>query len=359
MVTGSPARKNPAASSRVLEVDPVDDARWLGLASSRRSDVFHSPRWISVVRDAYGFDIRARIIGDAERAQAGVVLTDIEDFLSSRTVGLPFSDFCDPLVDGLDEWRALVGDLLHSGRPLKIRTLFDRVTADDPELAVLGTAAWHRADVTLDPDESWRRLDPGARRAIKKARAAGVRVRRGDSLDDMRTFFDLHRGVRKHKYGLLPQPWSFFRLIWERLVEPGAGDLLLAERSGAILGGVLFLRWQETCYYKFNASSPDALEYRPNDIVLWEGLIRSHESGLRWLDFGVSDLDQPGLVRYKAKYATEQGEVVTRGTVASPTVDHDDSGRVMLNRLTALFVRPDVPDEVTESAGDVLYRYFA
>jgi lipid II:glycine glycyltransferase (peptidoglycan interpeptide bridge formation enzyme) len=201
-------------------------------------------------------------------------------------------------------------------------------------------------------------LDPGARRAISKARKNGVSVRPAARLEDLRAFFELHLRIRKYKYRLLAQPWRFFEAIWERFLEPGNGELLLAESDGGVIGGVLFLDWGDTTYYKFNASSVDNLALRPNDLVLWTGISRGAERGFAWLDFGVSDLDQDGLVRYKRKYATEEAEVITlRHEVP---MDHRGRGaRALLPALTDLFVDGSVPDAVSERAGNLLYRYFS
>ena len=84
-----------------------------------------------------------------------------------------------------------------------------------------------------------------------------------------------------------------------------------------------------------------------------------HAQGLARLDFGVSDIDQPGLVRYKAKFATEEGRVRRLEWQAPGQVDRrgDEAGR-MLGRLTQLLTEPGVPDEVARAAGDELYRFF-
>src|SRR5690606_30698311 len=113
-----------------------------------------------------------------------------------------------------------------------------------------------------------------------------------ESEDDLRAFFEMHLRVRKHKYGLLAQPYRFFRSIWDNFLVPGRGRLLLARVDGRVVGGVLYLDWGDTVYYKFNASDPGDLGVRPNDLLVWEGLRRAHESGMRWFDFGVSDWDQ-------------------------------------------------------------------
>lgn len=348
----------PAADPQVLEGSVVSDPRWAELIAGRPSHVFHSPRWAAVLEDTYGFDVRSRVLVAGGEPLAGTAFVTVEDHLGTRHVGLPFSDFCDPLVGGTEDLRALLDDVLDCDHPLSLRSLGVSVACSEAGLAARGGAAWHRIDVTADESIMWETIDSGARRAIRKAEKSGVTVRAATSQADMRAFFRLHLGVRRRKYRLLSQPWSFFEAIWDRFIDPGHGLLLLAECDGAVVGGVVFLRWGDTLYYKFNASSPDALEARPNDAVLWNGMRWAHDHGLVSVDLGVSDHDQPGLIRYKDKYATERGEMTVWVKPGIAPSSAATAARGVLGQMTALLTDDGVPDDVVERAGDVLYRYF-
>ena len=62
---------------------------------------------------------------------------------------------------------------------------------------------------------------------------------------------------------------------------------------------------------------------------------------------------------YKQKYATEERRVCVLRYVPDGFEDSlgSDVGRV-LHELTQLLTRDDVPDEVTQRAGEILYQYF-
>ncbi len=342
----------------VVEVSAASDPRWRELVTRRRSDVFHSPSWAAVLEDTYGFDVRARLLQAAGETLAGMAFVTVDDHLGVRHVTLPFSDFCDPIVDDPAQLRTLIADLLQSQEPLSMRCLFDETASRLPELSETHRMGWHRIDVTGDDDTRWEGIDSGARRAIRKATGSGLTVRAAGSVEDARAFFDLHLRVRKHKYRLLSQPWRFFESIWERFLATGDGVLLLAEGDGRTVGGVLYLAWGDTLYYKFNASDLASLVARPNDLLLWEGMRWAHARGLAFVDLGVSDLDQPGLIQYKRKYATEEGTVTVRRKPAVVVQAPVDEARRLLGEMTELFVDPSVPDRVTERAGDLLYRHF-
>lgn len=340
----------PAPHREVVELSVADDPRWSALLEQKRSDVFHSPAWAQVLEDTYGFSVRAHVILDDGRPVAGLPFVEVDDPRGTRIVSLPFSDFSDPLIDDRAQWELLQGEL--ADLPATVRCL--RTEIEPGTWQETGSFAWHRVDVTRAPEQAWEAIHSSARRAIRKAGAAGVEVTEAETEDDLRAFFEMHLRVRKHKYGLLAQPYRFFLSIWERFLAEGNGRLLLARADSRVVGGVLCLDWGDTVYYKFNASQADGLSVRPNDLLVWEGLTRAHQAGMKWFDFGVSDWDQEGLVRYKRKYATEEG--VVRKYSRGPALA-DELGP-LLGRVTELLVDPDVPDRLTERAGDLVYRYF-
>ncbi|MFP3913781.1 MAG: lipid II:glycine glycyltransferase FemX [Actinomycetota bacterium] len=346
MTAGSPA------PSTVLTVDAATDPLWEQVALRHESDVFHSPDWAGVLADTYGFDVRANVVMVGTDPVAGMAYVEVDDARGRRLISLPFSDFCDPLVEDGEQWAQLEAMLPVLEVPVTLRCL--RRPVDGARWQESGSFAWHRIDVRRPLDEAWADLHASARRAIRKARGEGVVVVPAESESDLRAFFEMHLQVRKHKYGLLAQPYRFFQSIWERFLRTGEGHLLLAKVEDRVVGGVLFLRWKETLYYKFNASDPGRLGVRPNDLLLWEGLTRAHESGLEWVDFGVSDWDQEGLIRYKEKYATESGQVRKISSGPGP----DDRLGSLLGSLTAVLTDPSVPDATTERAGDLLYGLF-
>ena len=359
---GAVGHMDLAEADRLICIDPLTDHRWDALLKKKEAaTLFHSPEWLSVLAQTYGFRFRAYVLLDHEGSPiAGIPVCDIDDIVGCRRITLPFSDFCDPLADSLDQWRLLVDALSPQAVPFGLRCLRFNVLWADGEFRVTKRAKWHGVRLQKTLPAMWAGLSGAARQAIRKAQGYGVVVRPAER-DDLIEFFRLHVRVRKYKYGLLAQPFSFFENIWDSFIEPGNGRLLVARLDGRIISGVLYLVWNETLTYKINASDPDYLYCRPNDLIVWEGLRYADEKGLQLFDFGLSDVDQEGLLRFKRKFATDELDIhYMRSEVngAKPT-PAQNSAREMLSNLTVLFADPKVPDEVTSRAGDYLYRFFA
>lgn len=344
----------------IICIDPHTNQHWQKLVGHYQSSVFHSPAWIGVLAETYELDIQAQLAFDrAGEPIAGFPFCRIGDIKSERFVSLPFSDYCDPLVHNLAHWQNLVAPLLETHLPFTIRCLHNPWPLTDERFKLVNKAKWHGLDLQPDLEALWSNLDSTARRAIKKAEREGVTLHQAECKKELRTFFELHLGVRKNKYHLLAQPYHFFENIWTQFIEKQKGVLMVAVYRSEIIGAVIFLEWQDKLYYKFNASHPAYISFRPNDLIIWEGIKYGKAKGYTRLDFGLSDWDQEGLVHYKRKYASEEKTIsFLRYYFEEKLTKQEKHVQSLLPQLTDLFTQAAVPDCITEKAGEVLYKFF-
>ena len=342
-------------------VDPLTDPRWLALVEQSPTDVFHSPQWLRALSRTYGFEPRAVMIVDNEDlATAGMPYCVVGGLPGKRIASPPFSDYCDPIVSSADAWNSMLDLLLEEGCAITVRCLHNDLPVNSERMTIIDRAKWHGLDLTPDLDSLWAGLESSARGPVRQAESRGVVVRAATDLEELRAFFELHLRIRKYKYRLLAQPYAFFQHLWDEFVKQGRGSLMIALHDGRIVGGVFFLEWKDTLYYKFNASDAAFASVRPNDLIVWTAIETAKARGLTWLDFGLSNWDQEGLVRYKRKYASDEKTITVlhAGPTASPASTAMQI-RELLPRLTELLTDDRVPDEVTERAGDLLYGMFA
>src|SRR6266403_132161 len=120
------------------------------------------------------------------------------------------------------------------------------------------------------------------------------------------------------------------------------------------------MRIMDFCFWPFTRIRLwPVISYWPNDFLIWEGIQRGKERGFSYLDFGLSDIDQEGLVRYKRKFGTEEKTIsFLRHEPNGPPAPAEKELRQLLGTLTNRFTDHLVPDLVTEKAGEDLYRLF-
>ncbi len=350
--------------------DPCRDDRWRQLTDTH-GHLFHSPSWLGSLRDAYGLEPKAMLVGEG-----GLAWVDVQDMRGRRVRSLPFSDFGGPV--GPVETGNLISTISGSWNretPVGMRLIVGRPAYRRPDVEVLieraglsasGSLAWHWTDLVgqngygdggEDVDPMWKALSSNARQNIRKARRSGVVVSVDDSPESLATFRLLHQRLRRGKYRLLSQPQAFFDALGHHFGD-GRLAVVLAWSNGQPVAGVLLLRHRDWAYYKFNASNQEGWALRANDLVMWSALQTARAWGCRRFDHGVSDLDQPGLIRYKSKYASGAGEVVVLNQPATRSTWRDRQIDRGLSTVTRMMTSPRCPEAFAERSSRFLYRLF-
>jgi lipid II:glycine glycyltransferase (peptidoglycan interpeptide bridge formation enzyme) len=133
-----------------------------------------------------------------------------------------------------------------------------------------------------------------------------VVVRHGDE-SDLEAFYFLYRetaardgfGIRTRDYYL--DAWSCF-------CRDGRAAVILAEREGELLAGVLPVAFGDTAYFLYGATASSGREHMAGYLAQWESLKWSLASGCRRYDWwgGPSTLDSSdplwGVYRYKVGF---------------------------------------------------------
>lgn len=344
--------------AHVVAVDPRTHPYWASLARRPEASLFTSPPFLTAVCRTYGFTPDARIALAADgRPVGGIAWVAISDLRGDRLTSLPFSDRAEPLVVTPALWRDLADEPLAGSTPFTVRCFADSPPVFDPRLEAVGEAAWHGTPLDAPTEEIHLRLHPVARRNVRVATKRGVSVEISTGLDAVRRFHDMHVRTRKYKYRLLAQPVAFFENLWDAFSAGGDVVTFLAFVGDDLAAGAVFLGWNDVLYYKFGASSRDHLGARPNDLVFWSALRWASERRTRLVDWGLSDLDQPGLIAYKRKWASVERRILTMRSRHPPRAVRPGAAETLAN-LTDLLTGDDVPDDVTARAGALLYRLF-
>ncbi len=192
-------------------------------------------------------------------------------------------------------------------------------------------------------------------RAIKKANKLGLKLVTGDSLKDVKIFYDLYLKMRK-EYGLMPQPYKFFAEMWKTLHQQNLIEILHAEHEGEIISSLILLKYKDTVIYEYGASRSDRVHLKPSPFLLWEAIKRSKAQGYSIFDFGRTENDNEGLSTFKKRWNARQ-EVLHYYYLP-------DIGGVSSLRQTGMAKRmmnytiKHSPGPICQWVGQVLYQNF-
>jgi len=337
-------------------LDPIRDRGWDHVvALHREAGCFHTSAWAKVLHQTYSHQPFYLQFSRGHRLAALIPLMEVRSpFTGRRGVCLPFSDACEPLIFDLEATGSVRDQLVgfaqeHRWRHVEIRGGASLQLATRSAEKFYG----HTLDLRSGAEELITRFVSPVRRAIRKAERSGVSVLIVRNRQAVIDFYQLHVQTRQ-RHGLPPQPASFFLNIYEHIVRPGLGFIVLARRGSRPISAAIFFRFGKNALYKYGASDKRFQEFRANNLVMWHGIQFLARNGAEKLHFGRTDRENDGLRRFKLSWGTEE-----------ETIDYfrvDPSGREYLVAALSdsgfhkkIFAR--LPLAVNRLAGAMIYPH--
>ncbi len=270
------------------------------LANYPQATIFHTTAWAKVLNQAYGYKPLYLTQPSAEGLPAHWVLLEVNSPLTGRrAISLPFTDFCEPLGANRESMRALLDQAIALGKERRWKYLELRggrtwLPEAAPSLQFYG----HIIDLSAPEETLFANLHNSVRQAIRKAEKAGVSVDVSTTLEAVNTYYQLHGKTRK-KHGLPPQPFAFFNAIYEQIIAPGQGAVVIAKHENIPIAAAIHFYYGREAVYKFGASDEQFQQYRGNNLAMWEAMKWLRRQGAQRLHLGRSSLVGDGLRRYK------------------------------------------------------------
>ncbi len=300
----------PAAAAWTVEcMDLAQDQGWDRIALTHpECSIFHLSSWARVLQSAYGhrpvFLVCRREGGELA---ALIPMMELSSCLSAkRAVSMPFADCCPPLLFGTQESASLFEAVRDTaaGRDWKS---FEIRGGPPPATSALPSVSYyvHSLPLTPEPESLSSRFDASFRQAVRKATREGVTPEIRTDEAALREYYRLHVRTRR-RHGAPPQPWNFFRLLWQEIIGAGHGFIVLGHLRGTAVAGAVFLHTLHHAMYKFGASDERNLECRANNLVMSAAIQHLAERGFQSLHFGRTSMHQSGLRRFKLGWGAEE-----------------------------------------------------
>ncbi|MGA7571380.1 MAG: GNAT family N-acetyltransferase [Candidatus Aquilonibacter sp.] len=334
----------------IREVDAGNE-RWDHFSASHPElTLFQSREWSDVVRETYDFSLKVLLATSDDQVVGGLPFAHIEDFRGPRRVALSFADNLEPLPASL--WPHFEAWISADKIPWSIRTLCEPSSAAASKRIVAQHHAVHLPD-SFDQAEA--AFNIKHKQKFRQAVRSGVTYREDTSLEGLQTFYRLHSETRKHKHGLLPQPYVFFEGIYRRFF-PDKGFLLFAEHESAPIAAMLFLSCGTTLYYKFSASSLASLALRPNNLLITKAIEMAIQRGYRKLDLGISDTE--GLIGFKERIGGAASDVYAALYHPREKTPAVASVEDAFGKITKELTADEMPLAAAQRGGEILYKFF-
>jgi CelD/BcsL family acetyltransferase involved in cellulose biosynthesis len=343
---------------QLYEIDPLSDPRWDDLVASHpRSSVFHQSGWLRALAETYGYRPLALTSSQPGGPLAdGIAFCEVRSWITGRRlVSLPFSDHAEPLLNGqgaqfeLAEW--MRSECRQRGwkyvefRPLSSETNSGR------HLVPSGTSWLHTLDLTPTLEALFCGMHKSClQRRIKHAERQQMTYERGLSPKILNEFYRLIMLTRR-RFRLLPQPRIWFRNL---VACMGANaEVRVVRKDGEAIAAILTLRHRGTVVYKYGCSDERFHPLAGMPLLFWRLIEESKAEGAEKIDFGRTDMDNTGLIRFKDRFGA------FRQRLSYFRYAESERERAVVrpdSRVTRAFFSA-LPDALSSRAGRLVYRH--
>lgn len=300
----NPTKNQPELDTTSVEVrrlDPLADPEWDALVATHPdAHLFHRAAWARVLVRTYGHRPLYLACHQGGRLTALIPLMEVQGLLGARRgVCVPFADYCGPLffAGGTPRLAMKVLSDLAKERNWKY---FEVRDGPRPEPGASAAASFlaHTLDLSGGPDKLFAGFSSAVRRALRKAERGELKVEVRTDREAILTFYRLHTRTRR-RHGLPPQSLAFFLNVYEEVIKPGLGSVVMASDGSTPVASVVLFHYGSQALYKFGASDERLQATRANNLVMWTAIRHLAEKGFQSLHFGRTSSHNEGLRRYK------------------------------------------------------------
>ncbi len=339
-------------------IEPLEDGRWARFVEQHPAAcAFHSPGWLRALADSYGYQVLAVTSSDpGGELRNAVPFCRIQSWITGRRlVSLPFSDHCQPLTTDSAETDALIRFTIdkfcqdHERLELRPAHRVDSPPFDDEHESSRYYIHW--LDLTLPLPTIFNSLHKDSiQRKIRRADKERLIYKDGRSDDLLQHFYTLLMRTRR-RHQLPPQP-----IVWFRNLLRSLGDSIsirIAFKEELPVASIITLQHRNSMIYKYGCSDERYHPLGGMPFLFWKLIEEAHAASIPILDFGRSDLDNPGLIRFKDQWGTRRTEL-RYYQVPPPAKERRTSG-LLPKTVKAILAR--LPDRVLQMAGNYMYRH--
>lgn len=345
--------------SRNLQLEIINPLSYKGwdelLMSSEGYSIFHSQAWARVLHDSYQYHPLYFTIIDKGKLSALVPVMEVKSALTGRRgVSLPFTDYCQPIVSDETQFREILNYINQYGKEAGWK-FFELRGGNGLQLNAASSSYYytHTLELGEGEEEVFLKFRDSTKRNIKKAIKNKVQAAVHRSPESVQEYYQLHCLTRRRQ-GLPPQPFYFFKNIYEHIISKNLGFVVLATHQEKNVGGAVYFHFGKKVIYKFGASDIAHQHLRANNLVMHHAIQWSIQNSYQQFCFGRTEPSHQGLIRFKEGWGTQGHQLnYYKFDLRKDSFIQD---RQKKNR-DGYFIFREMPVPLLKMAGSLLYRH--
>jgi lipid II:glycine glycyltransferase (peptidoglycan interpeptide bridge formation enzyme) len=235
---------------------------------------------------------------------------EIKSLLTGRRgVSLPFTDECRPVARDSEQFKEMLRYVFEYGKTAGWKHLEFRGGHKGLDRFPVHTTHYcHTVELDRDDAKIFSTFRNSNKRNIKRARKENLTVDLSYTLKSVKEFYRLNCTTRKH-HGLPPQPFSFFRTIFDHIISRKKGFVALACNKNRSVAAAVYFHFGTEAVYKYGASDRNYHHLRPNNLMMWQAIKWCCRNGFKRFSFGRTEPENHGLLQFKRGWGTKEDRI--------------------------------------------------
>lgn len=267
------------------------------------STIYHLHRWGTLLENVHGHELVY-----LQEADGVFPLAHVKSrIFGNRLISMPFADYGGPCAQDEKTADRLVSHCEEAAHELGV----DFVEIRSPSSRYDQVLRTHGFEKRTDYSTFVLRIDRPLdqlcdaigrrnRKMVSKAQRDGVQVVEVSDREGLLSFFRLYQITMK-RIGSPPQPWSYFRTIWDLFYESNNLLVLLAKYDGKTIAGGLRYLFNGVIQQAYSCSLREYSRLRASDLLQWYLIAWANEHGFLQVDSGRTRANE-GTLEFKRRW---------------------------------------------------------
>ena len=349
-------------NSQVEYVNPINFPNWNDLVLQNENySIFNSKEWSQLLINTYGYTPYYLTMFNGNSLELMIPFMKVKSiFTGLRFVSLPFSDYCEPINKNELSFNDIINHIRSISQrenPLYIDIRSDAYLADDKKPYNEGFV--HILNLDVDENILFANLRNSNKRNVKKAIRENVQIRFSKDFKSIKEFHKLNIITRK-RHNIPPQPFEFFKNLYEILNEGNQFEIVEASINGKVIASCLFLLFGKKVLYKYGASDYAYQNLRANDLIFWEAIKHYQQLEFAELSFGRTEKQHESLRQFKLGWGVKEFEAPyyrysfkRENLISDCDFNHLSRENIGINK----FIFRKLPVPILKLIGTIAYRH--
>ncbi|MCJ7648896.1 MAG: GNAT family N-acetyltransferase [Candidatus Lokiarchaeota archaeon] len=296
--------------SKFTITENLDDSRIIPfLLKDDGASIFHHPGWLKAIKKSFNHKPFYLLQLDDFENLVGLIpfLLFNSKIFGKQISILPYSTYCDPLISN-----ELLPNAIMFIRNFEKKFYNIEFRLSKPFLGkclnLISNQDYilHQLRLTGNEESTLGSFHRKAVRVpIRKLSEMQVNFRLGNTLEDLKLFYEIEVSFRK-ALGFPAFPFSFFQNLWEEFYNKQLLYLPIIDVNNIPIAAGLALKFKKTFYLEHSATNKKSLSYFPYHKIYWEMIKIAIDQDMEIIDFGRTSKENQTLITFKDRWNTIQ-----------------------------------------------------